>query len=292
MKAAIAILLCQAQRAYGQQPVSGPHIRVFKTVGEQKLTAHIFQAAGIKAGERRPGVVLFHGGGGVAGSPDWVYEAAKRYTSFGAIAVAAEYRLSEEREVTPLDAMADARDIVKWVRRNASELHLDGEHIVAYGVSAGGQLAAARATFPDPEKTDVSAMPDAMVMISPAVAVGQDGWFQHLLGEHGSSKEISSDMHVGRGMPPTIIFNGNADTLTPAADAKRFGDAISNKGKECELHTYEGVGHLFTRKLDSQESDFDPDPKVVSDRRSQGDQFLAQHGFLPHYVVSPSPTNK
>jgi hypothetical protein len=48
----------------------------------------------------------------------------------------------------------------------------------------------------------------------------------------------------------------------------------------CEIHVYPGVGHLFTRKLDNQESDFDPDPKVALDARQKGDQFLAERGFL------------
>jgi len=55
------------------------------------------------------------------------------------------------------------------------------------------------------------------------------------------------------------------------------------------LHAYLGVGHLFTRKLDNQEDSFDPDPKVVADARTKGDQFLFKLGFLPCIGNYPTP---
>lgn len=127
--------------------VSGPRIEVYKSVSDIKLTAHIFRP--VAAGRRRPVIVLFHGGGWTAGSPEWVYDAAKRYASLGAVAIAAEYRLSDQKTLTPLDAMADARDIVRWMRRNAANLGIDTARVAAYGVSAGGQLAASLAVLDD-----------------------------------------------------------------------------------------------------------------------------------------------
>jgi acetyl esterase len=50
--------------------------------------------------------------------------------------VAAEYRLSDQKTITPLDAMADARDIVRWMRRNAAGLGILPDRIAVYGVSA------------------------------------------------------------------------------------------------------------------------------------------------------------
>jgi acetyl esterase len=107
------------------------------------------------------------------GSPDWVYDAAKRYASSGAVAVAAEYRLSDQKSISPLDAMADARDIVHWMRLNSAELSIDPDRIAAYGVSAGGQLAASLATIDDGPANPISPAPNAMVFISPAVSVEQ-----------------------------------------------------------------------------------------------------------------------
>lgn len=123
-------------------------------------------------------------------------------------------------------------------------------------------------------------MPNALVLISPALSVGRDGWFQKLLIGRAQADDISPDEHVRKGMPPTAIFIGAADTLTPAGGAQRFCNSITALGGACELHVYEGVGHLFTRKLDNQEDDFDPDPRVSADARNKAELFLAKRGFL------------
>jgi acetyl esterase/lipase len=261
--------LAMAGLAHAQ--VSGPDVKIYKTVGTTNLTAHIFRPP---ASDRtaRPAIVLFHGGGWVAGSPEWVYDAATRYAGYGAVAVAAEYRLSDQKTITPLDAMSDASDIIVWLRRNAADLGIQPDRIAVYGVSAGGQLSASLST--------PGVIPNAMVLISPAVSVAHDGWFQKILLGRASAADISADEHVTKDLPPTAIFVGGADTLTPAKWTKRFCDLMNERGGHCEIQIYPGVGHLFTRKLDNQEDDFDPDPKVVQDAQQKGDKFLAERGFL------------
>jgi len=286
------VLVTSLACGQASRPISGPEVKIYKTVGIVKLTAHLFRPAGSNPGGRRPAIVLFHGGGWVSGAPDWVYDAAKRYASNGAVAVAAEYRLSDQKTITPLDAMADARDIVRWMRRNAADMGIDPSRIAAYGVSAGGQLVASLATFDDHAGNQPSPVPNAMVLISPAVLLGQDGWFQKLLRGLASGSDVSPDEHIEKVLPPTAIFIGAADTLTPVAGVRRYCDRIKEYGGQCELHVYDGVGHLFTRKLDNQEDDFDPDPKVALDARIRGDQFLAKRGFLDVESASPEPPRK
>jgi acetyl esterase len=93
-------------------------------------------------------------------------------------------------------------------------------------------------------------------------------------------------------IPPTIIFHGIADSLAPISGVKRYCDRATQFDSECELHAYPGVGHLFTRKLDNQEDGFDPDPKVVADAKTKGDQFLFRLGFLPMYRELPDTAAK
>jgi acetyl esterase len=288
----LLLVLTAGVPAPRQSSFETPNVKVYKAVGDVKLTAHVFRALQGNSGDRHPAIVLFHGGGWVSGSPDWVYDTAKRYASFGAVAVAAEYRLSDQEKITPLDAMADARDIVRWMRRNSADLNIDPDRIAAYGVSAGGQLAASLATIDDDLANPISAVPNAMVFISPAVSVEQDGWFQKLLGNRALAKNLSPSEHITKRIPPIIIFHGIADTLVPIAGVRRYCDRTKQFGSECELHAYPGVGHLFTRKLDNQEDSFDPDPKVVADARTKGDQFLFKLGFLPMYRELPDPTTK
>ena len=119
-----------------------------------------------------------------------------------------------------------------------------------------------------------------MVLISPAVSLAHDGFFQKILVGRASAADVSPDEHVDKVLPPTAIFIGEADTLTPLVGVRHFCDLLNERGGHCEIHVYPGVGHLFTRKLDNQEDDFDPDPKVVLDARQKADEFLAERGFL------------
>jgi acetyl esterase/lipase len=273
------LLLLAATTGLACAQITGPDVRVYKTVGTTNLTAHIFHPAASDLAAR-PAIVLFHGGGWAAGSPEWVYDAAKRYAGYGAVAVAAEYRLSDQKTITPLDAIADARDIIRWMRRNAATLGIQPDRIAAYGVSSGGHLAALLATFDDHVSDQPSAIPNAMVLISPALSLAPDGWFQKILLGRATAADVSPDEHVDKVLPPIAIFVGGSDTLTPAAGTTHFCDRVNERGGHCEIHVYPGVGHLFTRKLDNQEDDFDPDPKVALDARQKGDQFLAERGFL------------
>ena len=65
------------------------------------------------------------------------------------VTVAVQYRLSDQKNVTPLDAMADARAALRWIRDAADSFHIDPKRIAAYGVSAGGHLAVMAAAVDD-----------------------------------------------------------------------------------------------------------------------------------------------
>jgi acetyl esterase/lipase len=264
---------------------------VYKTVAEEKLTAHVFRSEGDGAVRTRPAIILFHGGGFVAGSPDWVYDSAKRYASFGAIAVAVEYRLSsKDTLITPIEALEDARDAVRWMRHNALGLKIDPNRIAAFGVSAGGHLAASLAFFGTADIGKASAVPNALVLISPAVAIGHDPYFQGLLGKRALGREYSPDEQMNRAPPPTIVFSGAVDNLATLEGVARYCDLAKRHGGECSLYVYQGVGHLFTRKQPFDPNNFDPDPKASADATEKGDAFLAKRGFLPDWHIASTGT--
>lgn len=260
----------------GQQVSWAPVVSTYKTVGGRSLKVHVFSPAGRQAD--RTAVVLFHGGGWVAGSPQWTYEPAREYAARGAVAVAVQYRLSNRSTVTPLEAVEDARDAIRWVRKNAAMLGIDPNRIVAHGVSAGGHLAAVAA-----ESSDASASPNALVLWSPAVAVVSDPWFRSLVGNPARVRELSPDEHVRERMPPTVIISGAEDALTPESGARRFRARVLEAGGRCDLHSYEQLGHLLTRKLDplaQQRGDFEEDPQATADAANKVWRFLQSLGYL------------
>jgi hypothetical protein len=102
-------------------------------------------------------------------------------------------------------------------------------------------------------------------------------------GDKAPAADLSPDEHISKRLPPTLIFHGISDTLVPIAGVRRFCERANQHSSNCEIVEYPNVGHLFTRKLDSQENDFDPDPSDVADTRAKGDAFLARQGFLPKF---------
>jgi len=247
--------------AHSQKHNLQPSIRTYKTIGGTELKAHIFRPTDPVQGKLHPAIVLLHGGGWNAGSPEWTYDDAKRYVGLGMVAIAGEYRLSDQKSITPLEAMADARDLVRWLRQNATDLAIDPHRIAVYGVSAGGHLAAAAAVFPHQQENDQSATPDTLILVSPAVSIVDDHWPQVLLGSRAEVKDISPAEHITAKLPPILIIEGAADTETPLVGVQRFCERARQMGGTCELHVYPGIGHLLSRNLDphaQEEGPFDP----------------------------------
>ncbi|MEJ2188524.1 MAG: alpha/beta hydrolase [Acidobacteriota bacterium] len=251
-----------------------PDIETYREIDGRTLEAHVFAPVGKPSGAA---ILLFHGGGWSVGEPQWVYPAARRFAALGLTAVAVEYRLSD-KSVTPADALSDTCAAFAWVRQRADELGLDVGRVAGYGVSAGGQLVAAAATV-GCEEVGAAGGPNALLLWSPAVDVGRDRWFERLLQGEGEATDYSPADHVQPGAPPTSIVQGDKDTLTPLSGVDKFCDEISEVGGRCDLHVYQGLGHLLTRNLANQESDFDPDPAAKADGMAQLDAFLADIGY-------------
>ena len=278
----VSVSLPPAARAQAVAPEAAPAIRTYKTADGVELKAHVFAPVTPDAGPR-PAIVFFHGGGWNAGSPEWAYERARRYAAKGLTAIAIQYRLSDFKTITPLDAMADTRDAIRWIRAHAQELRVDSRKVAVYGWSAGGHLGVSAMLFDDARTDGVSAAPDALVLLSPAVSVSTSGFLRALLLGRAENAAISPTDHVRAGMPPMIIFNGDQDVVTPIGAARRFCDAVKTAGGRCDLHVYPGVGHLLTRKLDRESQEmgpFDPDPATIDDTLAKADAFLASLGYL------------
>lgn len=257
-----------------------PEAYTYRAIDGQDLRAFVFNPVGHTADARANAILLFHGGGWVAGTPEWTFEAARRFADAGLVAVAVQYRLSAG-DVTPIEALADVCAAFTWARQHARELGLS-PRMAGYGVSAGGHLVASTVTVGCPgDSTGGWSGPEALLLWSPALDVSRDGWFLRMLQGRAEWTDYSPVEHVRPTTVPTSIVHGERDSLTPLAGAQRYCSRLSEEGVLCELHAYEGVGHLLTRNLANQESDFDPDPKSVADGIAQHLEFLRKLGFIP-----------
>jgi len=81
--------------------------------------------------------------------------------------------------------------------------------------------------------------------------------------------EISPIHHVKKGLPPTIIFHGKADTTIPYTTVEKFTEVMKAAGNRCELVGFEGQTHGFFNKSKYQET------------LDATDGFLVSIGYLP-----------
>jgi acetyl esterase len=254
--------------------------KIIKSVNGFSLEANIFYPEGIKKGEKRPAIVIIHGGGFVAGNPSWAFKQARHYSGMGMIGIAAQYRLSNFKDVAPIDAIGDVKDLLFWLRKNADSLKIEENKIAVSGWSVGAQLCATLAIFPDyMSGSKISCAPNAMLLTSPAT--GTDGWFTELLnGEKVNPSDYSPMDHVRPGLPPTIILQGRDDTVTPLEGVQLFHDKLIENGNYCEFYIYDKVGHLFTPTHLGDNGWPKPDPQVQEQANLKADDFLRKFGFI------------
>jgi len=245
---------------------------VYKTVGGRDLQLHVFEPKGHQPTDRRPCFVIVHGGGWTSGVPSRMYPFADHAATLGMVGISVEYRLmKKEAGLTPFECVKDGRSAVRYVREHAAEFGIDPQKIVVSGGSAGGHVAAGTALFDgvdEPgEGTSVSSIPNALVLYFPVIDTSEKGYGN---GKVGSRWQELSPLHrVKAGSPPTIIFHGTGDTVTPFAGAQEFCDAMHKAGNRCELIVNEGGLHGYLMR----------DRTVFEDALRKTDAFLATLGF-------------
>lgn len=260
---------------YGKPRNKGPE------AGFTFLKAVVFRPS---VGHQSPSgsaVVVFHGGGWSIGSEEWAYGVARRFAEKGIVGIAVSYRLSDRKSATPVDAMADARAAIRWARMNANQLDISPDRIAVYGWSAGAHLAVSAAIFSNlPPCEEISCVPNALILKSPALDLVNDEWFCTLLGDSLAAADYSPVEHVRSGLPPTLILEGETDTVTPIDGVRRFHDRMLAEKNQCEMVVYEGVGHLFTPSGEPDDGYPNPDPEVQAAAWREVDEFLGSLGFM------------
>jgi acetyl esterase/lipase len=270
--AAVVFLLAVPLDAGGRaMPDAMP---VYKKVGDVALKLHVFRPAGHPLGDRRPAIVFFHGGGWQHGSPRQFYDHCRYLASRGMVAMTAEYRVKNEHGTSPRECVQDAKSAVRWIRRHADDLGVDPDRLAAGGGSAGGQMAAACGSsegLNDPaDDLEISCRPNAVILFSAVLDTGPDGFVHNWVRKYW--RDFSPIDNIDEQTPPTLIFLGTDDGITPVETARRYEKRMQEAGVRCDLHLYENQPHRFYVRHISES--YYRQTLVTADR------FLASLGFL------------
>jgi acetyl esterase len=277
----LTVLITLSLHSQEVHKVNGPIEYTYDSSKEYELKAFIFTPDEINPESKYPTIVIFHGGGWDSGDPSWAFGIAEKYASKGLITLAAQYRLSDHKTITPLDAMEDARNVILWMRENSDELNIDKDRIAAYGWSAGGYLAACAAVFSssNTEQT-INSIPNALLLVSPALSIVKDNWFLELLLDKVDPINCSPAENLRENMPPSIIVVGRDDTVTPIFESNLFHQNMLKYGNKSKLLIYDGVGHLFTPSGQPDNGYPNPDKGTQEKAYNELDNFLKELGYI------------
>lgn len=229
-------------------------------------------ASSVKGG--LPLVVYVHGGGWQAGHTrhagafaNWPGVLAL-LASKGYVVASIEYRLSGEARFPA--AIRDVKTSIRWLRSKSVQFGIDPTRAIAWGGSAGGQLAALAATSckveslaPEPQ-APLAAHSDCLQGLvswygifdfinaplsgppeqSASSAAGK--YLGCALADCRSTAELASPVsHLDMDDPPALLIHGDLDKVVPVAQSKLFHEALRSKGVAAKLLVIDGVDHSF-----------------------------------------------
>jgi acetyl esterase len=253
---------------------------VYRQTPQGDVQAHVFwpQQTGSAP---RPAVVFFHGGLWDAPMHTQFVPHCLHFASRGAIAVAAETRILSKHDTGPVEAIEDARELIRWLRQHAATFNLDPARI-SIGGAAGGAFLALQTAMPKvkhlPPVDGIDCRPQALLLFSSIVNTTPKGQGADRFPSAKLATQLSPTSLVRSKLPPMLLFHGTADRIAPFAEVKKFRSRLRWRRNVCELLDYEQADHSFFN-FNVNHADFEM-------TLAAADNFLVKHGLL-----DPKPDN-
>ena len=230
-------------------PGSEPH--VFRKVGDVELRLHMVKPKGWAAGDHRPCMVSFFGGGWINGTPESSIRWSQWAASQGLVGIAPDYRTRSRFNAVPEDCVADGRAAMRWIIEHANELGIDTTKLIVSGGSAGGHVAAWTAIAkagPGKDDPAPAILPAALVLLYPVTDTKAGGYGGPKRFNKSEERALACSVpdQMQAKMPPMILLHGDADRTVPYANSVAMRDKLIAAGNRCELVTFAGLGHSYT----------------------------------------------
>lgn len=242
---------------------------------EGDVLAHLFLPPS-DGPEPRPVVVFFHGGFWESPTPTQFVPHCLHFANRGAVAVAAETRTQAKHGTGPLEAIEDARELIRWLRSNADTFHLDPDKITVGGAGGGAYLALLTA-MPKPKDLPpvdgLDCFPQALILFSALVNTAAKGPAADRFPDRKTAKRLSPTALMRRKLPPMLFFHGKSDRITPFDEVEKFYRRLRWRRNPCELVDFERADHSFFN--------FNVSHKNFELTLAAADRFLVDRGLLP-----------
>jgi len=216
--------------------------------------------------EPLPVLVLFHGGGFIAGSPDSHDGGARELCALAqAIVVSVDYRLAPENRFPA--AAEDCHAALLWAAAHAAELGGDATRLAITGDSAGGNLAAAVALMNRDRGGPALALQVLVYPVidpacaTPSARANGEGyllttasmkwmWSLYVNGADDYANPYAAPIAAASlaGLPPALVITAEFDPLRDEGEA--YGRALEAAGVPTTISRYDGMIHGFASCFD------------------------------------------
>lgn len=248
--------------ALGQEPTGSPVTSPGKVPGpglvvKKNIPFHEVDGESIEAdlyfpddSQRRPVVLMIHGGGWVAGDKWNVADHARELAENGFFAMAINYRLSPKHKWPA--QIEDCHQALRWLSLNAETYHLDTDRIASWGYSAGAHLAlllafnnavkelpGIKACVAGGAPSDLSFIPEESKLLA--------GFLGASRRENPKVyREASPISFLKPSIPPLFIYHGDRDLLVPVDQSRQLFDRSRNLGAKVDYFEVKEQGHLLS----------------------------------------------
>ena len=212
---------------------------------EGPLHAHFFTPPGFEPGDKRPLLVFLHGGLWDTAMATQFVPHCLHFAERGAVPVTLETRVFSTHRTGPLEALADLKAFLAWVKSYEHHFGVDPSKVVLAG-AAGGAFLALAMTLPKLQKDELPAVysPAALLLFSSILDTVARPLVERFP-DSGTAKRLSPLKTVRRKAPPMMLFHGKKDRVAPFSLVEKFMKSMRWRRNKIELLDLENADHTF-----------------------------------------------
>ena len=245
-----------------------PNGYIYKQTPTRNLALYVDYPEDWKRTDQRPAMIWFFGGAWSTGNPSAFKPQAAYFSKRGVVGICVDYRIAtvDGQGRNDYRAAMDAKTAVRWVRKNAAQLGIDPNQIMAGGDSAGGHVAIATQieSLNDPsDDPSISAQVSALLLHNPyVVRISEESWVFQM------DFKTLPPVWISYGLLDKAAYNDDSSSVRTERNGESFIAELQQAGIPLRTYIKAGMNHGFCSgpHLDSSTRDID--------------QFLQECGLL------------